>query len=55
MTLQCEIRDAPPAGLAQAIGESIRSIAKLRGEVAFRKPGELPNDGRVIEDAKKYE
>jgi phenylacetate-CoA ligase len=55
MTLQCEIRDAPPAGLAQAIGESIRSITKLRGEVAFRKPGELPNDGRVIEDAKKYE
>jgi phenylacetate-CoA ligase len=55
MTLQCEIRDAPPAGLAQAIKDSIRSITKLRGEVAFRKPGELPNDGRVIEDAKKYE
>jgi phenylacetate-CoA ligase len=55
MTLQCEIRDAPPAGLAQAIEDSIRSITKLRGEVAFRKPGELPNDGRVIEDAKKYE
>jgi phenylacetate-CoA ligase len=55
MTLQCEIRDAPPAGLAQAVESSIRSITKLRGEVAFRKPGELPNDGRVIEDAKKYE
>ncbi len=55
MTLQCEIRDAPPAGLAQAIEGTIRSITKLRGEVAFRKPGELPNDGRVIEDAKKYE
>jgi len=55
MTLQCEIRGTPPAGLAQAIGESIRSITKLRGEVAFTKPGELPNDGRVIEDAKKYE
>src|SRR6266850_1325881 len=55
MTLQCEIRDTPPAGLAQAIEESIRSVTKLRGEVAFRKPGELQNDGRVIEDAKKYE
>jgi phenylacetate-CoA ligase len=55
MTLQCEIRAAPPAGLAQAVESSIRSITKLRGEVAFRKPGELPNDGRVIEDAKKYE
>ena len=55
MTLQCEVRGAPPAGLAQAIEDSIRSITKLRGEVAFRKPGELPNDGRVIEDAKKYD
>jgi len=55
MTLQCEIHGAPPAGLAQAIADSIRGITKLRGEVAFRKPGELPNDGRVIEDAKKYE
>src|SRR5436190_20420460 len=55
MTLQCEVRGAPPAGLAQAIEDSIRSITKLRGEVAFREPGELPNDGRAIEDAKKYD
>jgi len=55
MTLQCEVRGAPPVALAQAIEDSIRSISKLRGEVAFRKPGELPNDGKVIEDAKKYE
>ncbi|HYS76692.1 MAG TPA: phenylacetate--CoA ligase family protein, partial [Burkholderiales bacterium] len=55
MTLQCEVRGAPPAGLAQAIGDSIRSITKLRGEVAFKKPGELLNDGKVIEDSKKYD
>ena len=55
MTLQCEVRGAPPAGLAQAIEDSIRNITKLRGEVAFREPGELPNDGRAIEDAKKYD
>jgi len=55
MTLQCEIRGAPPPGLAQAIEDSIRSITKLRGEVAFREPGELPNDGKAIEDAKKYD
>ena len=54
MTLHCEVRDAPAAGLAQAIADSIREITKLRGEVAFKKPGELPNDGKVIEDAKKY-
>jgi phenylacetate-CoA ligase len=55
MTLQCEVRGAPPAGLGQAIEDSIRSVTKLRGEVAFRKPGELQNDGKVIEDAKKYD
>jgi len=55
MTLQCEMRGVPPAGLAQAIQGSIRSITKLRGEVAFRELGELPNDGKVIEDAKKYD
>jgi phenylacetate-CoA ligase len=54
MTLHCEVQGAPAAGLAQAIADSIRDITKLRGEVAFKKPGELPNDGKVIEDAKKY-
>ena len=55
MTLRCEVRGAPVAGLAQAIAESLRSVTKLRGEVAFVQPGELPNDGKVIEDAKKYD
>jgi len=55
MTLQCEVRGVPPAGLAQAIEDSIRSVTKLRGEVEFRKPGELPNDGKAVEDAKKYD
>ncbi len=35
-------------------GELARWIRRWRGEVAFKKPGELPNDGKVIEDAKKY-
>ena len=41
--------------LAQAIADSLREVTKLRGKVAFHKPGELPNDGKVIEDAKKYD
>ena len=40
---------------AEAIIASIREITKLRGEVDFRMPGELPNDGKVIEDARKYD
>ena len=55
MTLRCEVRGDAAAGLAPAIVDSLRSVTKLRGEVAFVRPGELPNDGKVIEDAKRYE
>jgi len=54
MTLRCEVRGEPTAGLAPAIADTLRSVTKLRGEVALVRPGELPNDGKVIEDAKKY-
>ncbi|HEY6865263.1 MAG TPA: AMP-binding protein [Burkholderiales bacterium] len=54
MTLHCEVR-APREGLERAIAESVREVMRLRGEVALRAPGELPNDGKVIEDAKKYD
>ncbi|NLD53798.1 MAG: phenylacetate--CoA ligase, partial [Burkholderiaceae bacterium] len=54
MTLRCEI-DSPPAGLAERIAEAIREVTKLRGEVEFVAPGSLPNDGIVIEDARKYD
>jgi len=54
MTLHCEVV-AESDALKAAIEASLRDITQLRGEVAFGKPGELPNDGKVIEDAKKYE
>jgi phenylacetate-CoA ligase len=53
MTLRCEVRERPD-GLAQAIVASIRDVTKLRGEVELVAPGTLPNDGKVIEDARKY-
>jgi phenylacetate-CoA ligase len=53
MTLKCEARDRP-AGLAEAIVTSIRDVTKLRGEVELVPPGTLPNDGKVIEDQRKY-
>ena len=53
MTLHCETQE-PPAGLAEAIVASIREVTKLRGEVLLAAPGSLPNDGRVIEDKRKY-
>lgn len=54
MTLHCEVH-ASAAALAQAVAASIRDVTKLRGEVVLRKPGELPNDGKVIDDARKYD
>jgi phenylacetate-CoA ligase len=54
MTLRCEVRGEPAAGLAPAIADTLRSVTKLRGEVVLARPGELPDDGKVIEDAKTY-
>jgi phenylacetate-CoA ligase len=54
MTLHCEVASAP-AGLIEAVVATIRDVTKLRGEVTLRKPGELPNDGKVVEDVRKYE
>ncbi len=53
MTLKCEVNERPP-GLAEAIVASIRDVTKLRGETEFVLPGDLPNDGKVIEDLRKY-
>jgi phenylacetate-CoA ligase len=53
MTFKCEMRNRP-AGVAEAIIASIRDVTKLRGEVELVAPGSLPNDGKVIEDLRKY-
>jgi phenylacetate-CoA ligase len=54
MTLRCEVEGAPE-GLAARVADTIRDVAKLRGEVELVAPGSLPNDGKVIEDARKYD
>ena len=53
MTLQVEAASVPQ-DLESRIGEAIRDITKLRGEVELKAPGSLPNDGKVIEDARSY-
>lgn len=55
MILHCETREEADAALEEAIRTSIREVCKLRGEVAFFAPGSLPNDGKVIDDIRKYE
>ena len=53
MTLKCEAANAP-AGLTDALVASIRDVTKLRGEVDLVPTGSLPNDGKVIDDLRKY-
>ena len=55
MTLAVEIDGAAPEGLAERVATSLREVCKLRGDVAFKLPGALPNDGKVIEDLRKYD
>jgi phenylacetate-CoA ligase len=54
MTLRVETSTQNEA-LLQAIAQSVRDITKLRADVQWSAPGTLPNDGKVIEDARKYD
>jgi phenylacetate-CoA ligase len=53
MTLKVEAA-APVQGLETRIGEAVRDVTKLRADVQLLQPGTLPNDGKVIEDARSY-
>ena len=53
MTLRVEAADLP--GLAERIADAVRDVTKLRGQIELVAPGSLPNDGKVIEDARSYE
>ena len=54
MTLRCETASAN-ADLQSALVASIRDVTKLRGEVEFVPADSLPNDGKVIDDTRKYD
>ena len=41
--------------LAAAVASSVRDVTKLRAEVVLVTLGSLPNDGKVIEDARSYD
>jgi phenylacetate-CoA ligase len=53
MTLKCELGKTS-SDLGEAIVATIRDVTQLRGEVELVAPGSLPNDGKVIEDLRKY-
>lgn len=53
MTMLVESTETAP-GLAQLMAEAVREVTKLRADVQLVAPGSLPNDGKVIEDARSY-
>jgi len=53
LTLRVEATTRP-AGLADAVALSVRDLTKLRADIELVEPGSLPNDGKVIEDARSY-
>jgi phenylacetate-CoA ligase len=53
MTLHCEVATRAD-GLAEAIGQTLTSITGLRGAVTLVAPGELANDGKVIDDRRTH-
>ena len=53
MTLKVESASTD-AALSARVGEAIRDITKLRGQVELHAPGSLPNDGKVIDDIRSY-
>ena len=40
---------------AERVVATIREVTKLRGEFCRRAAGDLPNDGKVIDDVRRYD
>ena len=54
MCLQVEATEVGD-GLRERIEAAVRDVTKLRAQVQVVRPGSLPNDGKVIEDARSYQ
>ena len=53
--LTLKVETVAAAGLAEKISEAVRDVTKLRADIALVEVGSLPNDGKVIEDARSYQ
>lgn len=58
MALQVELRQpwqGDGQALVGALEDTMREVTKLRGHAVLVQAGSLPNDGKVIEDARRYD
>ncbi len=55
MVLKVETAQASDAAMKEKIAAAIKEVTKLRGDVELLTLGSLPNDGKVIEDARSYQ
>ncbi len=53
MALHVEV-DGPPEGLVARLLEAMRDVTKLRGEVLLCAVGTLSNDGKMIDDTRRF-
>ncbi len=49
------IETAEQGAFADRVAETVATVLKLKGKVELVAPGTLPNDGKVIEDARSYD
>jgi phenylacetate-CoA ligase len=54
MVLRCEAAERPES-LSQGLAESLLGVTKLKCAVELVPPGSLPNDGKVIDDQRRYD
>jgi phenylacetate-CoA ligase len=53
-SFQVEVEGGDDA-LAGKIAETFQSVCKVRGDITIVAPGSLPNDGKVIDDIRKFD
>ena len=54
-TMTLKVEAVPSEGLEAALADSLAAVTKLKGRVELEPPGSLPNDGKVIDDVRKYD
>ena len=54
MVLLAECAGGGGEELRARVGDTLASVTRLKGAVAFAAPGSLPNDGKVIADERDY-